>query len=92
MRIRQISRTGADMLLRIVGVLFWLMLVGGSLSLFMQAVQWMDDGPAPINERQLAFNAGLALVGWSGSRACALWRARLKARTSDVGLSAPRAH
>lgn len=90
MRIRQVSRTGADMLLRIVGVLFWLMYVGGFLAFFVQAVQWVAD-LAPLNGRQFAFNAGLGLVGWSGSRVCMLWRARLKARTSDDGLSAPSA-
>ncbi len=74
------------MLLRVVGVLFWMMYVGGSLALFVEAVQWVAD-LAPLDERQFAFNAGLALVGWSGSRACTFCRRRLKASNEADGFS-----
>lgn len=82
---RQISRGSADTLLRVIGFLFWMIRTGGLLALFVQAVQWLADR-APLNVRQCAFYAGMAVLGWAGSRLCALVRSRLKDSHSGAEL------
>ena len=84
---RQISSSGADRLLRVIGFLFWMIRTGGLLTLFVQVVQWVAD-LAPLNARQCAFNAGMVLLGWAGSRFCAVARSRLKESNSGGELPA----
>lgn len=89
MRIPQFSRTGADILLRVIGFLFWVMRLGGSLALFVQVVQWAAD-LTPFDTRQGAFNGASALVGWLGTRLCARWRERLQTIGTRTGFPAER--
>ena len=73
-------------MLRIIGFLFWMIRTGGLLALFVEAVRWIADF-APLYARQCALYAGMGLLGWAGSRLCALVRSHLKA--SDTGAELP---
>lgn len=87
MTILQISRSGTDMLLRVITALFWLIRTGGFLALFVEAVRWVAD-LGPLNARLWASYAGMVLVGWSVSGLCAMARSYLKEGANSAELSA----
>lgn len=86
MTIRQISRSGADTLLRVTGLLFWVIRTGGLLALFAEGLKWVAQ-LAPMNARQVVFDLGLVLLGWSVSRLCTLGRSSLKERDRGAEFS-----
>lgn len=86
MTILQITKSGTDMLLRVLGALFWFIRTFGIILLVLEAVKWVAD-LEPVNPRQCAFYAIMVLLGWAAARLCALSRIRLKAGKADTATS-----